>query len=162
MQQKFVSLSALAMVLAGLAAGVGTAQESAAVSRLQQEVAQLRFQLDIESGQLEREVEQLRARLDRLQYAPKPLSTEEIAPLPPLPASPGVADEIELRRLVISDNQSRPRLVFTVGEQFGPMIALINAAGDVEAMLSAPADGSRLELFEADGRPRARLPEPPG
>ncbi len=155
MQQKLLMLPALTIAVAALAGGFSGEQESAAVTRLQQEVAQLRFELDTKSSRLEREVQQLRSQLSELRYAPESLATRS----PPSITPPASADEMQLRRLVILDGQSRPRLVLAVGDRYGPMVGLLNSVGDVVALLSAPDGDPRLELFDSGGELRASLPE---
>jgi len=41
--------------------------------------------------------------------------------------------------------------VLSVSDQFGPMVALLDVAGEVDLMLSSPETGPRIERFDDSG-----------
>lgn len=156
-----VLAAAAALPAAGWIVPAG-GQESAAVTRLIQEVDTLRYRLDLETGQLRREVEQLRDRLRELDQRQRQAGLGGVAPAPPAssggaPGAPFPGDEIVTRRLVIQDAAGRIRATVAVSDAFGPMLALLDEAGEVRLMASQPAAGPRLQLFDAQGTPRAAL-----
>jgi hypothetical protein len=62
-----------------------------------------------------------------------------------------------VRRLVVTDAAGNARAVLAVSEIYGPMLGLLNVHGDVVALLSAPEDGPRLELFDGAATRRVLL-----
>ena len=147
----------LTVATAVLGAALATAarpapQESAAVTRLQQEVASLKFRLDYDTGRLERSIQDLQRRLQAAEMRTATPGTVA-APLP----APTVGDDIEAHRLVVTDPQGRARAAFAYSDMFGPTVALMTPTGDVAAMLSASLTGPRLELYDGAVRLRASL-----
>ncbi len=139
------------LATAGLALGAVAVQESAAVSRLRQEVTDLRFQYDFKTNRLEQRVDQLEQRVRALEGRP----VEPVSPTPP-PDSEGAARAtIVTRRLLLVDEAGVRRGALSVSERFGPMLALTDAGGQVRLMLSVPPEGPRVELLDAGGTLRS-------
>ncbi len=128
------------------------AQESAAMMQLRQEVNNLRFRLDYETSRLQRMIDDLQR---QVRQRVQPLAS--IAPLPAPRPVPFEVSATSAQRLRVNDAAGRPRGAITVSDRFGPMVALMGPSGDVEAMLSVPSSGPRLELFDRAGRPRIVL-----
>ena len=132
----------------------GRAQESAAVMQLRQEIGNLRFRLDYETNRMQRLIDGLQRQVR--QNDPRPIPSVPLPVRAPEPAPSTVGSGVG-QRLRIEDDAGRPRAALTVSERFGPMMALMGGSGDVEAMLSVPAAGPRLELFDRAGRTRIVL-----
>ncbi len=152
------AVTLLVGVAGGLAASPAStvAQDSFALSRLQQELNSVRFKLEFESDRLSREVESLRSRLQNVEYRGQGNSTLPRPQPRPTPV-PDAGNELTVERLVVSDSEGRVRIVLGVSDRFGPMLGLIDEHGGVRGMLMGAADGARLELYDGAGGTRLRL-----
>lgn len=141
-----------AVVLVGMAALVVQAPDQETV-RLRQELDSLKFRFDYETDRLERRVESLeREAARRPTGAPLPTPT----PAPLIVPAPN-ADEITVRRLVVTDDEGRVRGVLAVSEIYGPMLGLLDEFGDVMGLFAAGADGARLEIYDGSAASRLEL-----
>ncbi|NKB88881.1 MAG: hypothetical protein GKS06_11745 [Acidobacteria bacterium] len=121
--------------------------------RLRQEFDSLKFQFNYETDRLERRIETLERELARIPPA-SPLRPSQPAPiLVPTPS----ADEIAVRRLVVTDDEGRIRGVLAVSEIYGPMLGLLNEHGDVVGLFAAGDAGTTLEIYDDAAGQRALL-----
>jgi hypothetical protein len=145
-----LAVGALVALISGAAAP--TNQD---VTRLQQELSNLKFRFDYETDRLERRLETVERQFQQVQNrVSTPLGTAPApAPVAPLPTG----DELVVRRLVVTDAAGNIRGVLAVSEVYGPMLGLLNRSGDVVGLFAAPEGGSRLELFDAAATSRVLL-----
>jgi hypothetical protein len=150
----------IVVAIGSTAAGTAPAAQDSAilVSRLQQEVAMLRNQLDYEKQQLERSLSLMETRLRRLENEATSVGARgPVVAVPDLPAVVAGGREIRTQRLVVEDASGRARAVLTHSDRFGALLSLLDSHGEISAMLSSGDEGPRLEIFDARRVVRASL-----